>query len=138
MAEGLCRALCSDRIDCRSAGVAKHGLDPRAVAVMAELGIDISGYDSKTVAELGETSFDRVVTVCDRARESCPVFPGAVRAIHRGFDDPPRLARDAVDNDEALRHYRRVRDQIKEFVLGLPTLLDAEEGIGTPDPAQPS
>jgi len=69
-----------------------------------------------------------------RARESCPVLPGSVRTIYPGFDDPPSLARGAVDNDEALRHYRRVRDQIKEFVLGLPTLLDAEEGIESLDP----
>jgi arsenate reductase len=138
MAEGLCRALCGGRLDCRSAGVERHGLDPRAVAVMAEIGIDISAQYSKIVDDLVDEAFDCVVTVCDRAREICPVFPGAVRTMHRGFDDPPRLARDAVDNDEALRHYRRVRDQIKAFVLGLPTLLDAEDGIGTPDPAQPS
>ena len=136
MAEGLCRALYGDRVECRSAGIVKHGLDPRAVAVMAEIGIDISGHVSKTVDELGDTVFDRVVTVCDRARESCPVFPGGVRTIHRGFDDPPSLALGAVDNEEALRHYRRVRDQIKEFVLGLPTLLDAEEGIEPPDPVR--
>ncbi len=105
---------------------------------MAEIGIDISAQHSKTVDDLDEEIFDCVVTVCDRARESCPVFPGAVRTMHRGFDDPPRLARDAVDNDEALRHYRCVRDQIKEFVLGLPTLLDAEDGIGTPGLDQPS
>ena len=138
MAEGLCRAYCSDRLDCASAGVVAHGLDARAVAVMAEIGIDIAGHVSKTVDTLGEQPFDCVVTVCDRARESCPVFPGAARVLHRGFDDPPRLAREAVDNAEALVHYRRVRDEIKQFVLALPTLFDAEEGIESPVPVRAS
>jgi len=138
MAEGLCRALCSDRLDCASAGVVTHGLDPRAVAVMAEIGIDIAHHVSKTVEALGEQQFDCVVTVCDRARASCPVLPVAPRVVHRGFDDPPRLARDAVDNAEALVHYRRVRDEIKQFVLGLPTLLDAEDGIESPAPVRAS
>lgn len=125
MAEGLCRALCGDRLDCRSAGVERQGLDPRAVAVMAEIGIDISAQRSKTVDEFDNVPFDCVVTVCDRARGSCPVLPGAVKTMHRGFDDPPRLAHAAVDEDEALAHYRRVRDQIKRFVLDLPAELGA-------------
>ena len=125
MAEGLCRALCGDRLDCRSAGVEEHGLDPRAVVVMAEIGIDISGQHSKTVDDLDDETFDCVVTVCDRARASCPVFPRAPRSMHRGFDDPPQLANAAADEDEALVHYRRIRDQIKRFVLELPAELGA-------------
>ena len=97
-----------------------HGLNPDAVAVMREAGVDISGQRSKNVDELSGMEFDYVVTVCDNARESCPVFPAKVRLVHRSFDDPPRLARGAATREEALGHYRRVRDEIREFVDGLP------------------
>jgi len=126
MAEGWARALKARSILPFSAGVVKHGLNPLAVRVMAEQGIDISGQVSKTVDELPSTDFDYVVTVCDNARESCPVFPGQARMVHRSFDDPPRLAREAATEEEALGHYRRVRDQIRRFVETLPESLGAK------------
>ena len=119
MAEGWARALRGGEIEAYSAGVETHGLNPLAARVMAEAGVDISGQRSKLVDGLRDAPFDLVVTVCDRAREACPVFPGRVRVIHRDFDDPPRLARGAKTEDEALAHYRRVRDEIRAFVEGL-------------------
>ena len=123
MAEGWARALKRAVMTARSAGVEAHGLNPLAVKVMAEAGVDISGHRSKLISELEGREFDYVVTVCDRARESCPVFPGRARAVHAGFDDPPQLARDAATEEEALRHYRRVRDEIRAFVETLPDAL---------------
>jgi arsenate reductase len=116
MAEGWARALRGDVIEAYSAGVDPHGMNPRAVQVMREAGIDISGHRSKHVDELKDVPLDYVVTVCDQAHESCPLFPGKTRVIHVGFDDPPRLARDAKNEEEALGHYRRVRDEIRHFV----------------------
>ena len=103
-----------------SAGVRPGRLDPRAVEVMAEAGIDISGQRPKHVGDLNDVSFDYVIAVCDDAYESCPVFPGHAKIIRRAFDDPPRLARDATSNEEQLRPYRRVRDEIREFVSSFP------------------
>ena len=122
MAEGLCRALRGDLYEPASAGIEKHGLNPDAVAVMAEIGIDISGHESKTLADL-EEEFDYVVTVCDHASETCPYFPAKTAILHRGFDDPPKLAASAASRDEALDHYRRVRDEIRAYVLELPDFL---------------
>ena len=116
MAEGWARALKADVIDAHSAGVEPHGMDPRAVRAMAEVGVDISGHRSKHVDELHGVPFEYVVTVCNHAHESCPVFPGRTKVVHVGFDDPPRLARDARTEEEAMGHYRRVRDEIKAFV----------------------
>jgi len=127
MAAGWARALQADVLEPWSAGVEAHGLNPRAVAVMAEAGVDISGQASRTLDELPDLDFDVVVTVCDNARESCPVFPGRARVVHRGFDDPPHLARGAASEEEALAHYRRVRDEIRAFVAGLPESLDDDE-----------
>jgi arsenate reductase len=123
MAEGLARALCGERFDVESAGLEKHGLNPLAVRVMAEIGIDISGHRSKTLDDLAGQSFDYVVTVCDHAHETCPWFPAGSKLIHRSFDDPPRLARDAASEEEALLHYRRVRDEIREYLLTLAETL---------------
>ncbi len=123
MAEGLCRYLKGDVIESYSAGIVKHGLNPFAVKVMLEIGIDISGHFSKTVDEMEEKDFDYVVTVCDNAHETCPYFPAGTGLIHRGFDDPPRLARDAETEEEAMVHYRRVRDEIREFIRELPAAL---------------
>lgn len=92
---------------------------------MAEIGIDISGHRSKTVDDLDNTDFDYVVTVCGHADEICPFFPAKTRVIHRGFDDPPRLAEGAASEEEALVHYRRVRDEIREYILTLPDSLGA-------------
>ena len=126
MAEGWTRALKGDQIDVFSAGIETHGLNPRAVQVMAEAGVDISGHKSKTVADLPTKDFDFVVTVCDHAHESCPLFPGKTKVVHVGFDDPPRLAKEAKTEEEALAHYRRVRDEIKAFVENLPGALTTE------------
>ena len=116
MAEGWARTLKGDLIEPYSAGVAPKGLDRLAVRAMAEAGVDISSQHSKTLVDLRDVAFDLVVTVCDDARESCPVFPGIARVVHAGFDDPPRLARGAKTEEEALAHYRRVRDEIRAFV----------------------
>jgi arsenate reductase len=129
MAEGWARALHGETIEAASAGLEARGLDRRAVAVMAEAGVDISGQRSQTLSELEDRRFDDVVTVCDDAQETCPVFPGEARMVHVGFDDPPRLAADARDEDEALEHYRRVRDEIRSFVERLPQAL-AEAAAG--------
>ncbi len=120
MAEGWARTLKGDVIEPYSAGIAPHGLDPLAVRVMAEAGVDMSTHRSKDLAEFSGVAFDFVVTVCDHARESCPVFPGKAQIVHAGFDDPPRLARDARNEEDALRHYRRVSDEIRSFVETLP------------------
>jgi arsenate reductase len=124
MAEGWARCLKDDAIEAYSAGIAPHGLDPRAVQVMAEAGVDISGQHAKHLDEVKNIAFDCVVTVCDQAHESCPLFPGRTKVIHVGFDDPPALARQAKDAQEALGHYRRVRDEIRRFVESLPESLE--------------
>lgn len=123
MAEGWARLLKGAVIEAYSAGIETHGLNPRAVRVMAEAGVDISGHRSKNVTELEGIDFDVVVTVCGHANEHCPRFPQKAKVIHAGFDDPPVLATEAKTEEEALSHYRRVRDEIKAFVLGLPASL---------------
>lgn len=126
MAEGLCRHFRGDVVEPCSAGIEKHGLNRFAVAVMGEIGIDISRHRSKTIAELGDKELDYVVTVCGHAHETCPVWPGATQVRHRGFDDPPRLALNAANEEEALIHYRRVRDEIKDYILTLPMALASD------------
>ena len=128
MAEGWAKKLKGDTLEAYSAGIEPHGMNARAVKVMAEAGVDISGHHSKHLDELKDVPFDYVVTVCDHANETCPVFLGKVKRVHVGFDDPPRLAKDAKSEEEALGHYRRVRDEIRSFVEGLPGALDAVEG----------
>ena len=123
MAEGLCRHLHEPMISVQSAGIETHGLNPLAVRAMAEIGIDISGHASKTVDELPDRAFDYVITVCSHADETCPVFPAKSQVIHRGFDDPPRLAAGAASDDEAMPHYRRVRDEIRAYLETLPGAL---------------
>jgi arsenate reductase len=123
MAEGWTRHLRGDLIEPFSAGVEKHGLDPRAVRVMAEVGVDISSQYSKTIEELENQDFDYVITVCEHARESCPLFPGKARVVHAGFDDPPPLAAQAPNDEARFAIYRRVRDEIKGFVESLPESL---------------
>ncbi len=126
MAEGWARHLKGDVIEAHSAGIETHGLNPLAVKVMAEAGVDISGQRSKLVGELADVEFDYVVTVCGHANEHCPIFPGKTSVVHVGFDDPPKLAADAKTEEEALAHYRRVRDEIKAFVETLPESLRSE------------
>jgi len=124
MAEGWARRLKGDVIEPYSAGIETHGLNQNAVKVMAEAGVDISGHRSKHVDEVRDIPFDYVVTVCDDAHESCPLFPGRTKVVHVGFDDPPRLAKQAKSEQEALNHYRRVRDEIRRFVESLPDGLE--------------
>lgn len=116
MAEGWAKHLKADRIEAFSAGTEPHGMNARAVEVMREASVDISGHHSKHVDELANVAFDYVVTVCDHANETCPIFPGKTRRIHVGFDDPPRLAKGTKTEEEALAHYRRVRDEIRQFI----------------------
>ena len=118
IAEGFARALRSDTIDAHSAGIVAHGQNPNAIRVMAEAGIDITGQQSKTLQSLLDrgVEFETVYTVCGHADENCPLFPGRTTVIHRGFDDPPRLAKDAKTEEEALNHYRRVRDEIRAWI----------------------
>ncbi len=123
MAEGFAKALKGDVIEAYSAGVDPHGMNPRAIAVMTEAGVDISGHRSKHVDELKQVSLDYVVTVCGHANETCPVFPGKTKVVHVGFDDPPQLAKNAKSEDQALSHYRRVRDEIRSWILTLPQSL---------------
>jgi len=123
MAEGWTRALKGTTMEPYSAGIETHGMNPDAVLVMKEAGVDISSHRSKHLDELRSIAFDWVVTVCDAANESCPIFPGPVKRYHRSFDDPPRLAQGAATRAEALDHYRRVRDEIRAFVETLPESL---------------
>ena len=123
MAEGWARHLKATVIEPWSAGIEKHGMNPHAVKVMAEAGVDISGQRSKTVAELGPVEFDYVVTVCAHANELCPLFPGKARVVHVGFDDPPKLTAGLPDGEPKLAIYRRVRDQIRAFIETLPGAL---------------
>ena len=120
MAEGWTRRLKGDVIEPFSAGIEKHGLDPLAVKVMAEAGVDISKHYSKTLEEIGPMQFDCVITVCGHANEHCPVFHGKTKKVHVGFEDPPKLTKDMPDGEEKLAVYRRVRDEIRKFVETLP------------------
>lgn len=122
MAEGWARHLKSDQLSAYSAGTNPHGLNPLAVKAMAEAGVDISTHASKRPQDLA-IEFDFVVTVCDAANESCPVFPAKTRVIHVGFDDPPKLAAHAPTEEEAMHHYRRVRDEIRAYIETLPESL---------------
>lgn len=128
MAEGWARHLKADEIEAYSAGVSPRGVDPRAVRAMAEVGIGISGQRSKSVEDLRGIAFDYVITLCDHAHQSCPAFPGRVKVIHVGFEDPPELAKGARTEDEAMGHYRRIRDAIKGFVERLPQALMGSDG----------
>jgi arsenate reductase len=120
MAEGFTRAIKGDEIEAFSAGIETHGLNPDAVKVMKEAGVDISSHKSQNITEFKDETFDYVVTVCGHAHETCPFFPGNSKVVHVGFDDPPKLALEFDDEEEKLNCYRKVRDQIKEFVSKLP------------------
>jgi arsenate reductase len=127
MAEGWAHHLKAATIDAFSAGVEKHGINPLAVRVMAEAGVDISAQQSRLISELPCQEFDYVITLCANAQEACPYFPARIRIIHRGFDDPPKLAAAATSEEERLAPYRRVRDEIRAFVVGLPGTIDESE-----------
>ncbi len=123
MAEGWAHALKGDVVDAYSAGIETHGLNPYAVKVMAEAGVDISSQKSKLISDLPTLDFDYVITVCGNAHENCPVFPGRTRILHVGFEDPPRLAESCRSEEEKLICYRRVRDAIRTFIAQLPEVL---------------
>ena len=127
MAEGWTRHLKGDQIEPYSAGIEAHGLNPDAVRVMAEAGVDISSQRCKLVGELKDVAFDYVITVCGHAHEHCPLFTGKAKVVHVGFDDPPRLAAGARTEDERLAPYRRVRDEIRAFVETLPGCLEQQQ-----------
>ena len=131
MAEGWTRQLHGERLAPYSAGTRPGRIDPRAVAVMREVGVDISSHRSKHLRDVLGVGLAWVVTVCDHASETCPVFPGDVRRMHVGFDDPPRLAAEATTEEDALLPYRRVRDEIRAFVETLPGVL-AEANLQEP------
>ncbi|MFT5127667.1 MAG: arsenate reductase [Rhodothermales bacterium] len=119
MAEGWARQLRADDFLAYSAGIEAHGLNPNAIAVMAECGIDITTQQSQTVPEFADTRIDLVVTVCSHADSHCPAWPTNTRVVHFGFDDPPGLAKSAASEEEALAIYRRVRGKIRAFVAEL-------------------
>ncbi len=123
MAEGFGKAIIGDHFDVYSAGIEAHGLNPHAVRVMGEVSVDITGHKSQHLNELPVSIFDYVVTVCGHADETCPTWPAKTHKIHHGFDDPPKLAKTAATEEEALGHYRRVRDEIRTFIATLPTRL---------------
>ena len=116
MAEGYLRAFAGDRAEVYSAGIEAHGVNPRAIASMKEDGIDISRHTSNRVEEYDAVSFDFVITVCDNAKERCPIFPGTARKFHRDFPDP---AKAGGTEEEIKAQFAGVRDQIKEYCKGL-------------------
>ena len=123
MAEGWTRHLQTDLIEVCSAGIETHGLNPYAVTVMAEAGVDISHHKSQHLDEFTNTTFDYVITVCGHAHETCPLFPGGSKIIYMGFDDPPKMAELFEDPQKKLDCYRKVRDEIKAYVMTLPNSL---------------
>jgi len=124
MAEGWAHALKSDQFNAYSAGIETHGLNPNAVKVMAEAGVDITSQTSQHIDEFKDIPLDLVVTVCGHAHENCPWFPAECEVMHVGFEDPPKLARELAEQgaseEEQLEPFRRVRDEIKAFVETLP------------------
>ncbi len=125
MAEGWARHLKGDEIEAWSAGVRRLGLNKNAVRVMAEMGVDISRQVSKSIAELPVREFDLIVTLSDDAYVTCPAFQGRTRILHVGFDDPRWLAATELDPRKIVEHFRRVRDEIREFVASLPEAIYA-------------
>lgn len=128
MAEGFCREFWGQSFHVYSAGTKKHGMNERAIKVMKEVNVDISKHYSKTTEELPQVTFDYVVTVCDAAKETCPYFPGG-KVIHIGFQDPPALTKGMNDEEEILKIYRRVRDEIKKSIEKLPRIIGEESII---------
>ena len=114
MAEGLLRHDAGDRFDVESAGTKATSVRPEAIAAMRESGIDISGHRSKNVSEFENQQFDYVITVCDNARETCPVFFGAARRLHRSFEDPPPPL--VGSDEERMAIFRRVRDELRVYL----------------------
>jgi len=123
MAEGWAKHLKGDKFESYSAGIAIRELNPNAVKVMAEAGVDISKHQPKLLSSLDDISFDVVIAVCGHAYERCSVYPKNAKIIYQGFDDPPKLAQKSISEEESLIHYRRVRNEIKEYVMKLPEIL---------------
>ncbi len=124
MAEGWAKTLLAGKVEAFSAGTRPgKETDPRAVKVMAEAGVDISGQKPKNLEIFKDADFDLVVTVCDNARETCPVYWGKARKLHSGFEDPDTVAGKEASAEESMPHFRRTRDEIKAFVLRLPDIL---------------
>lgn len=123
MAEGWAKHLKGNEFEVYSAGIEKHGLNPYAVQVMKEAGVDISKHYSKLLSELKGIEFDFVITVCGHANENCPFFPGKTKVIHVGFEDPPKLAKEFEKEEDKLNCYRKVRDEIREFVVNISSHL---------------
>lgn len=126
MAEGWGKALKGDEFNFFSAGTKKHGLNPNAVKVMKDAGVDISSHESNTTDELSDFTIDFVFTVCSDAHENCPYFPGG-KIIHVGFDDPPKLTKGMTDEEEILSEYRRVRDEIKALVTNIEEYMEGNK-----------
>ena len=128
MAEGLTKHFAGDKFNAFSAGIETHGLNPNAVKVMQEIGIDITSQKSELIEKYASEPIDIVVTVCASAHETCPIFPGNCKVVHAGFDDPPALAKqvaaDGGSQDQQLDCYRNVRDQIKSFISNMPENLN--------------
>lgn len=116
MAEGWARHFHGDRFDVWSAGIETHGLNPAAVQVMKEAGIDISRHHSKLLEELEDVTFDIVITVCDHADKHCPIFHGETEVVYHGFDDPPGMAEGMASEEKKLDQYRQVCEEIRLFV----------------------
>lgn len=127
MAHGLANSLLGDTFTSYSAGIESHGLNPSAVKVMNEIGIDISDHQSQTLDQLNTKKFDYVIAVCEHAASNCPTFPAHTNVIVHQFDDPPKLAKHANSDDEALPHYRNVREQIKSWITTLPKQLSTNQ-----------
>jgi len=123
MAEGWARRLKSDSIEAYSAGVSPAGVSIRAMAVMAEVGVDISAHRSQHVNDFADMDFDYVVTLCGYAEQECPVFGGGAKHVHRAFDDPVMVL---GTNDQIMAAFRKARDEIKAFVETLPESLEVD------------
>ncbi|HBB67451.1 MAG: arsenate reductase [Elusimicrobia bacterium GWA2_56_46] len=124
MAEGWARHLHGDKLEAYSAGINPHGIHPLTLQVMKEAGVDISAQSSKHIRVVKDIDFDYVITLCDSARESCPLFPGKIRILHYDFEDP---AAAHGSDSEVISAFRRVRDQIRDFTGTLPALLNIKK-----------
>ena len=131
MAEGWARHFHGETIEAYSAGIEAHGMNPNAIQVMKEAGVDITGQSSKLASSLSDVPLDLVITVCGHADENCPAFLTKAKLVHVGFDDPPKLAKEAANDEAAVECYRRVRDEIRDFICDrLPGILNKNAGSG--------
>lgn len=129
MAEGWARHFHGDTIEAYSAGIEAHGMNPNAMQVMKEAGIDISMQSSKLACSLDDVPLRLVITVCGHADENCPALVTKAKVVHVGFDDPPKLAKEVASEEAALDCYCRVRDEIRDFVRDqLPGMLEGNVG----------